>query len=61
MVSPGAVVVIDSQFPQTAQECHAGINERAGYRAIDYLIKATTPFMFTVTPTRGGKTLAAGS
>jgi glyoxylase-like metal-dependent hydrolase (beta-lactamase superfamily II) len=38
MVNPGAVVVVDSQFPAEATACLNGLNERSGGRGVDYLI-----------------------
>jgi len=38
MVIPEAVVVVDSQFPQTAEECLRGVNQRSHGRTIDFLI-----------------------
>lgn len=38
MVNPGAVVVIDSQFPAEAKACLDGLNERSGSRPVDFLI-----------------------
>lgn len=38
LLAPGGVVVIDSQFPDSAQLCLAGLNERSGHRPIDMLI-----------------------
>lgn len=38
MVTPEAAVVIDSQFPETAQICLNGLNEKTGNRPIDFLI-----------------------
>lgn len=38
LVNPGAVVVLDSQFPAEATACLAGLNERSGGRGVDFLI-----------------------
>jgi glyoxylase-like metal-dependent hydrolase (beta-lactamase superfamily II) len=38
LVSSDAVVVVDSQFPDSAPLCLAGLNERSGGRAVDMLI-----------------------
>lgn len=38
LVSRDAVVVVDSQFPDTARICLEGINTRSGNRPIDYLM-----------------------
>jgi cyclase len=38
LVTRDAVVVVDSQFPDSAPLCLAGVNERSGGRAIDMLI-----------------------
>jgi glyoxylase-like metal-dependent hydrolase (beta-lactamase superfamily II) len=38
LVSPGAVVVVDSQFPAEATACLTGLNERSGSRPVDFLI-----------------------
>jgi cyclase len=38
LVNPGAVVVVDSQYPVEAQACLAGLNERSGSRPVDCLI-----------------------
>ena len=38
MVSPDAVVVIDSQFPASAKNCLEGVNKRSKNREIDCLI-----------------------
>lgn len=38
LVNPGAVVVVDSQFPPEAKACLDGLNERSGKRPVDYLI-----------------------
>ncbi|HEX6316882.1 MAG TPA: MBL fold metallo-hydrolase [Gemmatimonadaceae bacterium] len=38
LVNPGAVVVVDSQFPAEATACLAGIRERADGRTVDVLI-----------------------
>ncbi|MBO6574340.1 MAG: MBL fold metallo-hydrolase [Rhodothermales bacterium] len=37
LISPDALVVIDSQYPETAEECWQGLQERAGDRRIDVL------------------------
>jgi cyclase len=38
LVNPGAVVVVDSQFPPEATACLTGIKERSGGRTVDFLI-----------------------
>ncbi|HUF48224.1 MAG TPA: MBL fold metallo-hydrolase [Vicinamibacterales bacterium] len=38
LINPGGVVVVDSQFPDAAALCLAGLNERSGNRPIDWLI-----------------------
>lgn len=38
LVTPEAVVVIDSQFPDTATVCLDGLNERSHHRPVDFLI-----------------------
>jgi glyoxylase-like metal-dependent hydrolase (beta-lactamase superfamily II) len=38
LVNPGAVVVVDSQFPPEATACLAGLNQRSGNRGVDFLI-----------------------
>ena len=38
LVNPGAVVVVDSQFPAEATACLQGLNERSGNRPVDALI-----------------------
>ena len=38
LVSPGGVVVVDSQFPAEATACLTGLNERSGSRPVDFLI-----------------------
>lgn len=38
LVNPGAVVVVDSQFPAEATACLNGLNERSGNRPVDFLI-----------------------
>lgn len=38
LVDPGAVVVVDSQFPDEARALLAGLNQRSGGRPVDYLI-----------------------
>jgi cyclase len=38
LVNPGAVVVVDSQFPTEATACLAGLNERSSGRGVDFLI-----------------------
>ena len=38
LVNPGAVVVVDSQFPAEAKACLDGLNERSGNRPVDFLI-----------------------
>lgn len=38
LVNPGGVVVVDSQFPNEAQACLTGLNERSGSRPVDFLI-----------------------
>jgi cyclase len=38
LVDPGAVVVVDSQFPAEARAFLGGLNERSGGRAVDCLI-----------------------
>lgn len=40
LVNPGAVVVVDSQFPAEATACLTGLNERSGGRGVDYLINS---------------------
>jgi glyoxylase-like metal-dependent hydrolase (beta-lactamase superfamily II) len=37
-VSSDAVIVIDSQFPETAEVCLDGVNQRSGDKPIDFLI-----------------------
>src|SRR5512139_1490800 len=37
-VSPDGVVVIDSQFPDTAAVCLEGLNQRSSKRPIDFLL-----------------------
>lgn len=38
LVNPDAVVVVDSQFPEEAKTCIAGLNERSGNRPVDCLV-----------------------
>lgn len=38
LLAPGGVAVVDSQFPDSAALCLAGLNERSGRRPIDLLI-----------------------
>jgi len=38
LVNPDAVLVVDSQFPEEAKACVAGLNERSGGRPVDCLI-----------------------
>jgi len=38
LVNPGAVVVVDSQFPAEGKACLEGLNARSGSRPVDYLI-----------------------
>jgi cyclase len=38
LVNPGAVVVVDSQFPAEATACLNGLNERSSGRGVDLLI-----------------------
>jgi cyclase len=38
LVSPGGVVVVDSQFPAEGAACLEGVNERSGGRPVDFLI-----------------------
>ena len=38
LVNPGAVVVVDSQFPPEAKACLDGLNERSKKRGVDFLI-----------------------
>ena len=38
LVNPGAVVVVDSQFPPEAKACLDGLNSRSGNRPVDFLI-----------------------
>ncbi len=38
LVSPGAVVVVDTQFPAEAKACLDGLNTRSGNRPVDLLI-----------------------
>jgi glyoxylase-like metal-dependent hydrolase (beta-lactamase superfamily II) len=38
LINAGGVVVVDSQFPDAAALCLAGLNERSGNRPIDWLI-----------------------
>jgi cyclase len=38
LVNPGAVVVVDSQFPNEAKACLTGLNERSNSRPVDFLI-----------------------
>lgn len=38
LVNPGAVVVVDSQFPAEATACLTGLKERSGGRGVDFLI-----------------------
>ena len=40
LVNPGAVVVVDSQFPAEATACLTGLNERSGGRGVDFLINS---------------------
>src|SRR5688500_7577695 len=40
LVNPGAVVVVDSQFPAEATACLAGLNERSSNRGVDFLINS---------------------
>src|SRR5688500_3275945 len=43
LVNPGAVVVIESQFPAEATACLTGIKERANARAVASLIHTPPP------------------
>jgi cyclase len=38
LISPGGVVVVDSQFPAEGRACVEGVNERSGGRPVDFLI-----------------------
>ena len=38
LVNPGAVVVVDSQFPAEGKACLDGLNTRSGNRPVDFLI-----------------------
>ena len=38
LIDRGAVVVVDSQFPDSAKMCLEGLNERSGDRGVDLLI-----------------------
>lgn len=38
LVNPDAVLVVDSQFPEEAKACIAGLNERSGNRPVDCLV-----------------------
>jgi glyoxylase-like metal-dependent hydrolase (beta-lactamase superfamily II) len=38
LVNPGAVAVVDSQFPPEAVACLAGLNQRSNNRGVDFLI-----------------------
>ena len=38
LLDPGGIVVVDSQFPDSAKMCLDGLNERSKNRAIDFLI-----------------------
>ena len=38
LVNPGAVAVVDSQFPAEAKACLEGLNARSGNRPVDFLI-----------------------
>lgn len=38
LVDPGAVVVVDSQFPDEARALLAGLNQRSGGRQVDHLL-----------------------
>jgi cyclase len=38
LIDKGAVVVVDSQFPDSAKACLSGLNERSQNRAVDLLI-----------------------
>lgn len=38
LINPTGVVVVDSQFPESAGQCIAGLNERSGGRRVDLLI-----------------------
>ena len=38
LASPGAIAVVDSQFPAEARALIAGLNERTGTRPVDYLV-----------------------
>ena len=40
LVNPGAVVVVDSQFPPEATVCLTGIKERSNGRTLDFLINS---------------------
>lgn len=37
LINPAGVAVVDSQFPNTAEMCLAGLNERSGRRPVDVL------------------------
>ena len=38
LVNPDAVLVVDSQFPEQAKACIAGLNQRSGSRPVDCLV-----------------------
>jgi glyoxylase-like metal-dependent hydrolase (beta-lactamase superfamily II) len=38
LVNPGAVAVVDSQFPAEATACLKGLNDQSGHRPVDLLI-----------------------
>src|SRR5262245_12910362 len=38
LISPAGLIVIDSQFPDSAKLCLDGLNERSGGRPVDVLI-----------------------
>ena len=38
LVNPGAVVVVDSQFPAEGKACLDGLNQRSNNRGVDFLI-----------------------
>jgi glyoxylase-like metal-dependent hydrolase (beta-lactamase superfamily II) len=38
LVNPGAVVVIDSQYPAEGKACLDGLNTRSGNRSVDFLV-----------------------
>jgi cyclase len=38
LISPGGVAIVDTQFPDTAALCLAGVNERSNKRPVDVLL-----------------------